>query len=150
MFICDVKEQDFFRDHPPPHGNEEPKVIPLQEKPFYASVLGEKALDKITKLEGMIQDDPGNRGIKHLHQPGELVKAALRVSHGNSIAIVTGFPLKSGDQYCNETDGPLGALTMAKTFSKYCLKVLELKSSHQMGLNRSKKLQLSFFILVEI
>lgn len=129
MFICDVKEQDYFKDHPPPHGDEKPKVIHLQDEPFYASVIGEKALDKITKLDGMIQEDPGNRGIKYLYQPGQLVKAALRVSHGNSIGIVTGFPLKNGNEYCNETDGPLGALTMAKAF-KSLGKNVTLISTH--------------------
>lgn len=116
MFVFDVNVDDFFKEHPPPHGNEQPKVIPLQDDPYYACILGEHALDKINKLEQVIQDDPGNRGIKPLHKPGELVRAALRLSCAKSIAIVTGFPIVHGNGFSPETDGPLGALTMAKAF----------------------------------
>ena len=89
-------------------------MITLQDDPYYASILGEKTLHRINQLEQVIQEDPGNRGIKYLYKTGELVKAALRVSHAQSIAIVTGFPCNQGHDPPDEADGPAGALTMAK------------------------------------
>lgn len=129
LFICDITTEEYFKNKPAPHGDEQPKVITLQDDPFYASVLGTNAFQKINQIESLIQDDPGNRGIDHLHTAGELVKAALRVSHASSVAIVTGFPINVGHDPPDETDGPPGALSMAKAFQALGKKVT-LVSSH--------------------
>ncbi|XP_031572883.1 D-glutamate cyclase, mitochondrial-like [Actinia tenebrosa] len=132
MFFCDISTEEYFKNKPPPHGNEQPKVITLQDNPFYASVLGTNALQQINHIESLIQDDPGKRGVEHLHTVGQLVKAALRVSHASSVAIVTGFPINVGHDPPDETDGPPGALSMAKAFQALGKKVT-LVSSHYNG-----------------
>lgn len=84
LFITDVRTDDYFKDHPPAHGSEQPVVIPLQDDPYYASILGQTTLTNINQLEEIISSD-----LSSVQTSGGLVKAALRVSHAQSVAIVT-------------------------------------------------------------
>lgn len=75
----------------------------------------EKAI--IDKLEERIQRDEGNRGIKEILLPrGELYNAAKAILNESIevIAIITGFPCMLDYNPPTETDGPLGALAMAR------------------------------------
>ncbi|EDO48570.1 predicted protein, partial [Nematostella vectensis] len=116
MFISDVMTEDYFKSHKPSFGDDQPKVVTLQEKPYFASIIGTSTLQKINRLEEAIQDDPGMRGIKHLHIPQELVKAALRISHSSRIAIASGFPVNASRNPPDETDGLPSVITMARAF----------------------------------
>ena len=117
MYFSDIPVDEFFSKNKPSHGSLVPKMIVVTENPYAASVLSDVALEKINHLEAIIQDDPNNRGIKHLHLSDELAKAALKLSHCNSVGITTGFPCNIGLDPPDENDGPPGALAMAKAFA---------------------------------
>lgn len=71
---------------------------------------------KINQIEERIQKDEGNRGIKQLLLPiGELYNAANSLITKKRIAIITGFPCLLDFIPPTETDGPLGAVAIAKT-----------------------------------
>jgi hypothetical protein len=72
-------------------------------------------------LTALLQADPGRRGLAGLPAaaaPGArlgLVEAAADiVQRGRSIGIVTGFPIAGPKGVAAETDGPLGALYLAR------------------------------------
>ena len=90
------------------------RVVTLKETPFTATLLSEEAMNKIRFLETEIQEDIGERGIANLHIPDELLKAALVLSHGSSVAIHFGFPCNTNEEFPDETDGPLGAIALGK------------------------------------
>jgi len=73
---------------------------------------GSSSSSRIADLEAIIQEDPGERGIKHLHIPGELLAAAEDLVRSKAVAIITGFYIWSCQN--GETDGPPGALAIAK------------------------------------
>jgi len=61
----------------------------------------------------LVQSDPGQRGIKALHQPGELFQAAFDIYASHSIAITTGFPcLFPLHNPPTETDGLQGTSSL--------------------------------------
>ena len=66
-------------------------------------------------LEGVVQEDPGQRGIAPLITAGELASAAHALSSADvrSVAILTGYPCCLAEPP-TETDGPLGALAIAR------------------------------------
>lgn len=67
-------------------------------------------------MEDLVQKDEGKRGIRPLIQPtGELLKCCKAVSHASHIAILTGFPCCIDFYPPTGTDGPLGAVALAKT-----------------------------------
>lgn len=73
-------------------------------------------LSKINEIEERIQRDEGNRGIKEILLPqGELYNAAKSLLPKKRIAIITGFPCLLDYTPPTETDGPLGAVAIAKT-----------------------------------
>ena len=57
--------------------------------------------------------DPGQRGIASLFLDGELAAAASSLTSARSVAILTGYPCCLADPP-TETDGPLGALAIAR------------------------------------
>lgn len=69
----------------------------------------------MTALELRVQRDEGHRGIANFAcGPGELYHAALALLPSSHVLLLTGFPCHI---HCNpptETDGPLGALALAK------------------------------------
>eukprot|EP00981_Chlorochromonas_danica_P008373 scaffold2163_cov158-Ochromonas_danica.AAC.8 len=67
-------------------------------------------------MEALIQQDEGKRGIKQiLLPPGELLSCAKFISHATHVVIITGFPCMIDFSPPTETDGPLGAIALAKT-----------------------------------
>lgn len=78
-------------------------------------------------IENLIQQDEGKRGIKTLIQPeGELYFAAKELIAANRIAILTGFPCMIDNIPPTETDGPLGALSIARALLKIGKEVIIL------------------------
>eukprot|EP01083_Nonionella_stella_P073510 198851_1 len=72
----------------------------------------------ISSCESVIQTDPGNRGITHLHIPGEMWRVfdfseALPLHRASRVLINTGFAVCDFDPP-TETDGPNGALAIAR------------------------------------
>ena len=95
---------------------QEPKVVPISppRSPFFASVTSNKVLTQMTMIEQIILEDLGNRGITEILEEGDFAKAAIVLSHAQSIAVVTGFPCNAPHKQMEETDGLPGALAIAQ------------------------------------
>jgi hypothetical protein len=72
-------------------------------------------LEAIKQIEERVQRDEGKRGIKELILPGELLNAANDCLNARNIVIITGFPCLVDFTPPTETDGPLGALAIARS-----------------------------------
>jgi D-glutamate cyclase len=70
--------------------------------------------DLISELEILVQQDEGGRGIKDIALEGELLQSARALLGSHSVAIITGFPCLLDHYIPTETDGPMGALAIAK------------------------------------
>lgn len=69
----------------------------------------------IAAMETIVQADEGRRGIKEILLPsGEMLTAARAMVDAKRVAIITGFPCMMKYTPPTETDGPLGALALAK------------------------------------
>lgn len=90
-----------------------PEVYQISQDPLHYSIASTSAVQKIRELESIIAIDPGNRGIGHLLQKDELLRAALSLSHSRSVLITTGFPTHINHQPPEENDGPPGAIALA-------------------------------------
>ncbi len=69
----------------------------------------------IDAIEGIIQRDEGKRGIAEIILSPELFAAASSLVPKKRVAILTGFPCLLDFTPPTETDGPLGAVAIAKT-----------------------------------
>ena len=93
-----------------------PEVVQLSRDcaPFFASIVSENAAQSLSKLEQAVLEDPGRRGVAHLFQKSDLLKAVLALSHANRVAITTGFPCHVDYEVKEETDGLPGALSICQ------------------------------------
>ena len=66
------------------------EIIELVQEPFFASVLESKSVELISKMEKVILEDPGKRGVAHLFQESDLLKSVLILSHADRVAVTTG------------------------------------------------------------
>ena len=83
--------------------------------------------DVIRNMELIVQRDEGKRGIKEIIPDGtELLNAARDMVKSNYVAIITGFPCLLDYTPPTETDGPLGALAIAKALLVMGKKVIVL------------------------
>ncbi|HYF82005.1 MAG TPA: DUF4392 domain-containing protein [Clostridia bacterium] len=67
-------------------------------------------------IEQLIKNDAGGRGLGDITQASDIVRAAEELYGGNKILIITGFCI--AETLCGETDGPLGAATLACALEK--------------------------------
>lgn len=72
------------------------------------------ARDIISRLENRIHLDEGRRGIDEIIIKGELYNAAAELLQSKRVAIITGFPCLLDFSPPTETDGPLGAVAIAR------------------------------------
>ncbi|XP_061742092.1 D-glutamate cyclase, mitochondrial-like [Nerophis ophidion] len=86
---------------------------PMGPPPHSMGLASQRAVSKVRKLEAIIGEDPGQRGIKALFIQDELIRSCLALSHASSVAITTGFPTHYMHSPPDETDGPPGAVAMA-------------------------------------
>ena len=137
-FVSDTLLEDYSEKHWTAHSDVKPRVVGLRNKPTLTSLLSENALKKIRCLEMCIQEDVGQRGIQNFHIRDELVKAALVLSHSKSVAIHFGFPCNAGvnSDFPDETDGPPGALAMAKALLSLGKEVTLIARHYQLNLVR--------------
>lgn len=70
--------------------------------------------DRIRAIEERVQRDEGRRGIGQFMLTGELYNSATSLLGCNRIGIITGFPCLLDFTPPTETDGPLGAVAIAK------------------------------------
>ncbi|KFU94225.1 hypothetical protein M959_10866, partial [Chaetura pelagica] len=106
MFITDLKNDNVTVRS----SREAPQVHCISQNPLHYSIVSAEAAQKIKTLETLIGIDPGERGIVHLLQQGELLRAGLAISHARSVLITTGFPTHFTYEPPEENDGPPGAL----------------------------------------
>ncbi|XP_048455977.1 D-glutamate cyclase, mitochondrial, partial [Rhincodon typus] len=112
MFITDLQsEQEVASDYAA--DAETPRVFCISQNPLHYSIVSVTAVEKFKALDSLIQQDPGNRGIKHLLIENQLLKACLSLSNAKSVLITTGFPTHFNNQPPEETDGPPGAIAIA-------------------------------------
>ncbi|XP_044515928.1 D-glutamate cyclase, mitochondrial [Gracilinanus agilis] len=95
------------------HSGEVSEVHCISQNPLHYSITSSSSVQKIRELESIIARDPGNRGIKHLFNKDELLKASLSLSHAHSVLITTGFPTHFSHDPPEENDGPPGAIALA-------------------------------------
>jgi hypothetical protein len=81
--------------------------------------------DKLAAIEALIQEDVGNRGLRTdpvdnliTRTAGDFAAACRSIAQTRNarVAILTGFYVASAEPPCGETDGPLGALFLARAF----------------------------------
>ena len=114
MFICDITTAAFQERAPSPCKNYIPCVIQITENPKRFSALSKTAKNKITRLEGLLLDDIGQRGVEYLNAKDDLLKSLLRLYQASSVGITFGFPVFGDDAVAKETDGMPGAIAIAK------------------------------------
>lgn len=68
------------------------------------------------QLENIIRKNLEQRGMDRVEPKGELFRAAESLFSGETVFIVTGFVIR--DAMKGETDGPLGAVSLAGTLEK--------------------------------
>ena len=89
-------------------------TIVTSNKMKRATIANVKSL--IASMEQVVQADEGKRGIHDIILPeGELYNAACDMITAQRVAVITGFPCMLTHSPPTETDGPLGALSIAKT-----------------------------------
>ena len=71
-------------------------------------------IDMVQKLEDLLLTDPGQRGICHLLEPGDMFRSVQALAKAKRVAITTGFPCFPQDEQKEETDGIPGALCIAQ------------------------------------
>ncbi|NWU00776.1 GLUCM protein, partial [Urocynchramus pylzowi] len=113
-----------------------PQVHCISQDPLHFSIVSAEAAQKIKTLETLIGIDPGERGIRHLQRPGELLGACLAMSHAGSVLVTTGFPTHVSHQPPEENDGPPGALAMAAMLQALEKQVAIVTDQRAMELNK--------------
>ena len=81
---------------------------------FFATlqnVSAEPNWHTVAKIEKIIQQDPGNRGVGHFYTKA-LLDATRSLEKATHVAILTGFFIPTAEQ--PETDGPLGSMFLAE------------------------------------
>lgn len=71
----------------------------------------------VHKLQDIIGTDAGGRGMKSLIVPGDLLvasEALAKLQDGSNVIILSGFPCCVNESPPTETDGPPGALALAR------------------------------------
>ncbi len=68
-------------------------------------------LTSLQQIEVLFSEDAGNRGIGKIQLEGQFEQALTDLTNSSKIMILTGFVIRSAN--IGETDGPLGALSIA-------------------------------------
>ena len=114
MFLSDMTASE-AESHFQTYKYPEAKSICLDPTQQIYSLLSRDAWTRISEIENIILDDPGNRGVKHLIESGDLHCAALSISQSaKSVAIITGFPCLPEHTPRIENDGISGAIAIAR------------------------------------
>lgn len=110
MVMANLQDTEAAASRLPPTRTE---VQLISQDPLHYSLASTSAAQKIRELEAVIATDPGSRGIGHLLQADELLRASLALSHARSVLLTTGFPTHFNHEPPEETDGPPGTLALA-------------------------------------
>ena len=78
--------------------------------------------ESIKKIEALFSEDAGQRGIGNIILEGEFERALDDLISSTKVMILTGFVIRAAG--VGETDGPLGALSLANALEKAGKKVM--------------------------
>ncbi|XP_072350214.1 D-glutamate cyclase, mitochondrial isoform X2 [Scyliorhinus torazame] len=135
MFITDLRsDQEVVSNYAA--DTETPHVFCISQNPLHYSVASATVVKKFKAMDILIQQDPGNRGIKHLLIENQLVKACLSLSHAKSVLITTGFPTHFNHQPPEETDGPPGAIAIAAMLQAQKKNIVIVTDQRALEMNR--------------
>ena len=109
---------------PTPHQTR--KAVPVAMTPpnnsscdlVMKGLISQEAAMKITTIESIIGTDAGDRGMKALIVPNDLHQAAITLTslpNKSFVVILSGFPCCVNHSPPTETDGPPGAISIART-----------------------------------
>ena len=109
MFITDIKAESKDLD-------DEIEIVQLSRPndAYYASVINQNSLPFFEALEQMLLDDIEEKGIAYLFQKSDLLKAVLSLSHARTVAVTTGFPVRTEFDVMEVINGPPGALAVCQ------------------------------------
>ena len=125
MFICDAEVVA--------EKSTKSEMFVLREgSDMFVSFLSLAARDLISRLERLVGEDPGKRGIENLIVPNDLAAASLTLSHAESVAIVSEFPCNYEFDVPFETDGIPGVMSVAKIMTRLGKRVTLLYGGEQM------------------
>ena len=72
------------------------------------------AKSKINRLQDLLLNDTGQRGVRLFSVNDELLKSLARLYQASSVGITFVFPVFGGHPVAEETDGMPGAIAIAK------------------------------------
>lgn len=84
------------------------------------------------QIENIIEKNLEHRGMDKIKLNGQLEKAARELFHGNRIFIVTGFVIRQ--TLTGETDGPIGAISLASTLEQMGKEVVMITDQYSRDL----------------
>ena len=89
LFITDKLVADYYKEHQPAAEKRlSPKVIFLSEKPQFASLVSQDAIDQITAKQNEFKTHKTATNRFEIPEY-DLLKSAMTLSHASSVAIVT-------------------------------------------------------------
>lgn len=94
-------------------------------------------VDILKNLEDLLLTDPGQRGVSHLLERGDLFRSVLALATAKRVAITTGFPCFPQDEQKEETDGIPGALAIAQSATAFGSKVHLICDDRNLSLMKS-------------
>lgn len=121
MFICDTTVEEYFKIHKPEHGEEQPRLITLNEQPFLASVCSRSTFHKVEEVANLLPLESPSNGMENV-QVANFLKIAVRLSHAPSVII--GFldekdcRLSSQNPASDEFDGALVLIKALQALKK--------------------------------
>ncbi|MCC5910967.1 MAG: DUF4392 domain-containing protein [Clostridiaceae bacterium] len=99
-------------------------------------------------IEEVITKDQGNRGLGAIAKNGNLYSAVKELHTSSTVMIVTGFCIK--DTMVGETDGPIGAVSLANALYKLGKQVILVTDEYSHGLLKVSLEVLKIKIMIEV
>jgi len=130
MLVSDIKSDDVPKFVETPQYTT-PEVLPMDDSEKNFAILSKAVLQTLRQIDKELTEDPGKRGIKHLHVFDDFTRACLSLSKlGSHIGIILGFPCFDGADPVEENDGVAGALYIANALVTLGKQVTFIIDSH--------------------
>ena len=131
MFICDTTVDDYFKVHKPDHGDEQPRLIPLTDQPYLASVCSASAIQKVKELAKIMWASPDNTdGPEDVQVANDFLKIAVRLSHAPSIVMYFLHEKESFSSETSKSDCIQGVMAVVKALQALHKKITIVTQHH--------------------
>jgi len=131
MFICDTTVDDYFKVHKPDHGDEQPRLIPLTDQPYLASVCSASAIQKVKELAKIMWASPDNTdGPDDVQVANDFLKIAVRLSHAPSIVMYFLHEKESSSSEMSKSDCIQGVMAVVKALQALHKKITIVTQHH--------------------